>query len=204
PEVYTRSLHDALPIYWLAGRNGGIHQVNHLPDPARQSNGIGIAANLDRFLRHPQLRASVLESDADRIRVEVAQRLRVRIEARDAHSVGEVVLPSPDRIDLRASSLAPLIDRSLLEDDEAVIALLERPRDECTAASREEHGNAGKKRCRPLFPAAFNLHPTLDADLDLGGLLLRVERDDPARKRSVYSLLPIAEDRLHGFGKLSA
>src|SRR5690606_14846314 len=167
-------------------------------------HGFGIAANLDRFLRHPQLRAPVLESDADRLLIEVAQRLRIRVEAGDAHSVGAVVLPFPDRIDLRASPLAPLIDRSLLEDDEAIVAPLERPRDECTAAPREEHGNAGKKRCWPLLPAAFNLHPTLDADLNLSGLLLRVEGDDPARKRGVHSLLPIAEDRLQDFGELGA
>src|SRR5690606_28781623 len=107
------------------------------------------------------------ESDADRIRIKVTQRFRVRVEAGDAHSIGEVVLPSPDWIDLRASPLAPLIDRSLLENDEAIVALLDRPRNECTAATREEHRNAGKKRCRPLLPATFNPHPTLDANLNL-------------------------------------
>src|SRR5690606_17538305 len=132
------------------------------------------------------------------------QRFRVRVEAGDAHSIGEVVLPSPDWIDLRASPLAPLIDRSLLEDDEAVVALFERPRNKCTAAPREEYGHAGKKRCRPLLPATFNLHPTLDADLNLCSLLPRVEGDDPSRKRGVHSLLPIAKDRLQGFCKLRA
>src|SRR5690606_36788558 len=114
------------------------------------------------------------------------------------------MLPSPNRIDLRASPLAPLIDRSLLEDDEAVVALFERPRNECTAATREEYGHAGKKRCRPLLPTTFNLHATLDADLNLCRLLPRVEGDDPDRKRGVYSLFPIAEHRLQGFCKLRA
>src|SRR5690606_22304383 len=114
---------------------------------------VGRPPYLHGIFGHPQLRVPILESNADRIRVEVAQRLRVRIEAGDAHSVGEIVLPSPDRIDLRTSPLAPLVNRSLLEDDEAVVALLERPRDECTAAPREEHRHARKKRCRPLLPA---------------------------------------------------
>src|SRR5690606_39327797 len=108
------------------------------------------AANLDRFLRHPQLRAPALESDADRIRVEVSQRLWVRVEAGDAHSVGAVVLPPPDRIDLRASPLAPLIDRSLLADYETIVTHPDGPGDEGAATPGKKHGNAGKKRCRPL------------------------------------------------------